>query len=121
MKRLGRFLLLAFCCTLLVRLPAVDARAVHPKCCGHCAAPGSCGLPGCGGGAASLPLAGDPAPMARLAPAPAQRRAQPARRAGIDFSSVFAAAPASLRPPLAPTSGPPARVPLFKAHCSFLI
>jgi hypothetical protein len=121
MKRCARLLLLALCCTLVVRLPAVDAQVAQPKCCCHCSVPGSCGLPGCGGCPGSLPLLREPAPAARLAPAPERRRAQPVRRTRVDFADFLTAARASRRPPFAPALGPPARVPLFKVHCSFLI
>jgi len=62
------------------------------------------------------------AQSARVASVPAPRRAQTDRRTEQTFYSLFAE-PAAFRPALTASAeaAPAASVPLFKAHCSFLI
>jgi hypothetical protein len=100
--------------------PVVPADAPHKACC--CDHPGACGMPDClPPPVASTALVTLERP-AFTATAEVRRAAQPARRIGEKFFAAFvkpaavsAAAWSSAR------VMSPAEVPLFKAHCSFLI
>ena len=121
MKRLV-WILLAVVGTAFAQVQPVTLASLHHKCtCCCCDGDGSCGMPGC------LP----PAPPARtlltanppasLAAAAARQVAAPARTA-VKFFAAFvepAAVFAASRAPERVRS--PASVPLFAAHCSFLI
>jgi hypothetical protein len=121
MKRMA-WLLLAVCCTALVRVQPVEPLACCQSSCCHNKLPGSCGMP-CGQPAPT------PAPMMFAAESPA-RISKPAPKRDssegrlseqkfylpfieIAAPSVALDAPASL--------APAAPVPLFRAHCSVLI
>lgn len=119
-----RFLALLLTLVACAYAPAqLGVRPEAPRVtCACCDGDGSCGMPGCLPPPVSSPtpsLAGQPAQVAMIS---IRRVAAPAARAGAKFYSAFvppAAAPAALRAPLTVT--PPAGVPLFKAHCSFLV
>jgi hypothetical protein len=117
MKRLV-WLLLAVFCIALVPVQSVD----KAKTCSCCKVPGACGMPGCCPPPASLPAALSPAQSARAADLHACRKAEPVRRAGEKFYASFVE-PAAARAALLASAeaAPAAHVPLFKAHCSFLI
>jgi hypothetical protein len=114
MKRLA-WLLLGFLCTALVQVTRVEGQPATPKCC-HC-----CQLPGC-----CLPVAGVPATARAEEPAQAAQapvlRALPASLGVAQFYAGWVE-PAAIRPVLSASAeaAHPARVPLFKAHCCFLI
>jgi hypothetical protein len=121
MKRLVWLLLLVFG-TALAQVSPVDVRLVPEEKCGCCEQPGDCGMAECG----LPPIAAQPvcqvanpsvvarAAVRRAAPAPRQVR----EVFYVQFMprvSVVPAVPARLAVAL------PASVPLFQAHCSWLI
>jgi hypothetical protein len=118
MKRIA-WLLLAVVCTSFVQVQPIEpVKAQACRCC-HCKIPGSCGMPGCGQPTAST---------SRTITEPARIAAARGRRAGgLRVSQAgLAAAPfrmarARLPLPAAEFAALAAGVPLFKAHCSFLL
>jgi hypothetical protein len=121
MKRLVWFLV-AVVCTALAQVQPLDSpvQKTQPCCCCEEEA-GACGMPDCA-----------PAPVACRGNAPAlspvvqraeDRKLSPAPRARfVDFYVRFESRPALVPAPGASLAGAPAApVPLFKAHCSFLI
>jgi hypothetical protein len=121
MKRLA-WLFLAVICTALAQVQPVDGLANQTKTCGCCQVPGACGMPGCCQQPRSLPTACSSSQSERVARLPAVRRPQPGRIAEENFYALFVE-PVSVRLRLAASAeaAPAADVPLFKAHCSFLI
>ncbi len=121
MKRLV-WLLIAVVCTALAQVqPVVVASVQDETCCCTGEAAGACGMPDCAPAPAApscaqnLPTVTAQRSEARK-PAPSARARYEIFRVGFDVRP--AAAPAgcvSLR------GTPAASVPLFKAHCSFLI
>jgi hypothetical protein len=120
MKRLA-WLLLAVFCTVLVQVQPAEAQVAKAKACACCQLPDGCAMPCCSA-APSVSTALDLAPSARLARSPLLRRAQPLRGVTEVFSPSFVATVA-VRPalPASAEAALAAGVPLFKAHCSFLI
>lgn len=119
MKRLV-WIFLAVFCTTLAQVQPVTLSPTHRKC-GCCGGDGSCGMPGClpPTPARTLPTASQPA---KVIVTEARHVAEPVRRLGEKFFAVFveaAAGPAVSRAPERVT--PAANVPLFAAHCSYLI
>lgn len=119
MKRLV-WILLAVVGTAFAQVQPVTMPDTHHKCC-CCDGDGSCGMPGClpPAPARTMPFANQPA---KNSLAQAQEAADPVRRTNEKFfaafvepAAVFAASRAPIRVALA------ASVPLFAAHCSFLI
>jgi hypothetical protein len=119
MKRLVWLLILAFTAAIS-QVRAVDVRLpAEEKCC-CCDQAGDCGMPDCA-----------PAPTSCAAPclalqAPAQaaaKRAVAAPRAAREKFYEQFLSPAVVVPvlPVVATVAPAASVPLFRAHCSFLI
>jgi len=118
MKRLA-WLLLAVFCTMLVQVPPADVVVTKPCGCGQ--VPGNCPMPCCPQ-AAPLPAVFSLAQSVQMARSPVREQAQPARAATGRFYASFVEAAAVSRPlPASAEAAPAARVPLFKAHCSFLI
>jgi hypothetical protein len=120
MKRIA-WLLIAVFCTAFVRVQPVELSQCSQCVCCHCKVPGACGMPcsRCPAQASAVLSAGQSIKIAQVA---VRRSALPARLTGISFYapcvepaafSVALSAPASMATPTA--------VPLFKAHCSFLI
>ena len=122
MKRLV-WLLLAVLGTALVQVPPVAWAAAQPhrQCC-CCDGDGSCGMPGCLPPVSSAPARPTLDQTARVAGMEICRVAQPVQRVGRIFLAAFVE-PAVIASPARSSSRmtPPASVPLFKAHCSFLI
>jgi hypothetical protein len=96
----------------------VTVKAVTCPCC-H---PGMCGTPGCCPPPASAPTVFNAAQSVRRAGLTASRRAQAVRTVTAKFY-VSIVEPVGVRTllPASAKAAPPARVPLFKAHCSLLI
>jgi hypothetical protein len=117
MRRVA-WLLLAVFCTVLVQVQPADAAVTKP--CGCCQVPGNCPMPCCPQ-AAPLPAVFSLAQSVQVARSPVRERAQPARAATGMFYASFVEAAAVSRPLPASAEAPAARVPLFKAHCRFLI
>jgi hypothetical protein len=122
MKRLV-WILLAVVSTALAQVrPVAFPTLTHPAChCCKCHCDGSCGMAGCvpPAPARTLPAAEQPVSLKLAA---ARQVAVPVRRTGEKFFAVFvksAAVSAATRAPDRVT--PPAKVPRFAAHCSFLI
>jgi hypothetical protein len=118
MKRFVWLLLIAFC-SALAQVQPVDAPVANPQedcgCCENQA--NACGMPDC----VAQPVAGQPAvgPVAAGQQAEAPRLARAKRdHFFVQFLPRPALTPAAKMS--VPTT-PPARAPLFKAHCSFLI
>ena len=119
MKRLV-WILLAVFCTALAQVPPVTLPSTHRKCC-CCGGDGSCGMAGClpPAPARSLPTANQPA---GITVTEARQVAEPVRRRGEKFFTVFVEAAAVAAASRAPEwVSPAANVPLFAAHCSYLI
>jgi hypothetical protein len=122
MKRLS-WLLLAVFCTALMRVQPVDTGQRCPCICCHCKNPGDCGMP------CDRSPTPTPAPLmfaaeqaARVARPSLRQKDSPARLVGEKFFAPFVeSATSSVAFSAAAVLAPPANVPLFKAHCSFLI
>jgi hypothetical protein len=120
-KRLVWLLLLAFSAAT-AQVQPVDVRLVPQEKCGCCEEKGDCGMPDCG-----LPPVATPQPVLQLAGSvqvlrlAAKQVAPSPRILGEKFYVRYLArarvAPVRIERALAP----PAGVPLFKEHCSFLI
>ncbi len=123
MKRAAWFLL-AIACSAFVRVQPVELlNPCHCICCGFCRCkiPGACGMPCRGAPApacqalATEQTAGIRGVALRSSARPLRLSGTPFLAPGSEMAQVFSA--------LAPSAlvAPAARVPLFKAHCSFLI
>lgn len=120
MKRVA-WLLLAVFCPALVQVQPVQIQQTTCSCCCHCKVPGECGMP-----CSRVPV---PAPLSfaseRATPltAPArERQSRSEQRTELRFFSVFVESMTEIGAiGMAPPPASPARVALFKAHCSFLI
>ena len=112
------WLLLAVFCAALAPVQLVNAAQPQARgCCHH----GCCGMPCCPPPAPAPTVLNAPEPAIE-ASRPAARQAEPVSGALAKFYAAFVE-PAVVRPAL-PASAQAARaadVPLFKAHCSFLI
>lgn len=122
MKRLV-WLLIAVVCTALAQVqPVVMATAQDEACC-CCTgdAVGACGMPDCAP-APSAPSCTQNLPTVAAQRSEARKQA-PARKARYEiFRSTFDVRPAPMPTDRVSLRGTPAAsVPLFKAHCSFLI
>jgi hypothetical protein len=122
MRRLLAVILTLATCAFAQVQPLVLADAMRHPTCGCCSGDGACGMPDC----LPPPVTTRTVPVAvqtvRITLAAATRVAAPVRRTGEKFFMTF------LEPPTTPVTvrgsdriTPPASVPLFKAHCSFLI
>ena len=121
MKRLVWPLLAVFCIALVQAEPVVGLAAKAKSCC-CCKIPGACGMPGCCPAPAAVPAAINSGQSARVSAIPTLRKAQPIPAAASIFYLSFLEPAAACRPlPASAEAAPAARVPLFKAHCSFLI
>jgi len=113
------WLILAAFCTALAQVPAVESPVAEDVSCPCCDVPGACGMPDC-----SLPPA--PASSGFLAEQPVSL-AQPAASRSVARSCRLAFNFASSRHVDRSTWQLPihasavTELPLFKAHCSFLI
>jgi hypothetical protein len=120
MKRVS-WLLLAVFCTAVVRVQPVEV--AQSKCCAccHCKVPGDCGMP-CNRAPAPAPSVFAAERSQGIAQPASLGKIQSARLAAEKFYSPFVeTATSSLalnRPALIP---PSAAVPLYKAHCGFLV
>lgn len=120
MKRMVWLVLAAFCTAFVRVQPVEPAQHCHCACCCHCKVPGACGIP-CAGAPAPAPVLCAAQERASVE-APAVRGAQPSEMASARFYAPFVE-PAAVRLlfPASARAAPAARVPLFKAQCSFLI
>jgi hypothetical protein len=119
MKRLAWLLLAVFCLAVAQVQPVEAVAQAKPKDCCDCS--GHCRMPAC-----PAPAAAQPSPFEAARPLTVARP-QPSREAvatRCDHRKFFL----SLLPPAArpasdpaPVVAPPASVPLFEAHCSYLI
>ena len=121
MKRLV-WLLLAVFCTALAQVQPVDSTLTKAEKCPCCEVPGACGMPDCG-----LP---PPSATAGLFAEQPTRTAQPEVRrdaarlkrvALIFLSALDAIDSAAVAFNATSRIAPVAPVPLYAAHCSFLI
>jgi hypothetical protein len=119
MKRLS-WLLAALLCTVFVQVQPVETARSCPCCCCHCKVPGACGMP-CSGAPAPAPVMLAAEQPARAARPACQLKVEAARPAEKFFARYVepAAAPFAHRAP--DLLALAAEVPLFKAHCCFLI
>lgn len=121
MRRLLAVILTLATCAFAQVQPVVLADAPHPACC-CCDHPGACGMPNC-----LPPPVSSTALVSLDRPAPAvtaevRRVAKSSRRIGEKFFAAFVEPAAVSVATRSPTRVmPPASVPLFKAHCSFLV
>jgi len=120
MKRLP-WLLIALFCAVLVQVQPIDGPLAKPVKCARCHS-GACGMPGCCPTPASAPTVFSSEQSARVDRVPAPHRAQPVRGAEENFYALFIEPVAGRGAlPACAEAAPAARVPLFKAHCCFLI
>jgi hypothetical protein len=120
MKRVA-WLVLAVFCAALAQVQPVDGLGAKAKPC-PCCHLGACGMPGCCPSPASAPAAVNSAQADCVKSVPAPGRAQAARGLADTFYAAFVETTA-VRGSLhaSALTAAPASVPLFKAHCSFLI
>jgi hypothetical protein len=120
MKRIA-WILIAVFCPLLVRVQPVETLQCAPCACCHCKLPGDCGMP-CGRAYAPAPIMFAATQSARVTKDAARNNELPARLAEGRFYAPYVASAAVSVAFIVPTPiATPAGVPLFKAHCSFLI
>jgi hypothetical protein len=122
MKRLV-WLFLAVFCTALAQVQRVELPVPPQKTCSCCDEPGTCGMPECGLPPAAMPsvyATERPVTVARPAASPEATRVHLAMR---EFLAAFLSKPTArqLSPARLVETFPPSQVPLFKAHCAFLI
>jgi hypothetical protein len=121
MKRLA-WLLLAVFCTALAQVQPVDLPVTKVKSCCHSDAPCGCGMPGCGLPPAQAPVVFTAAQPVQVAGISLRREAQPRQAIAAKFYACFLEpVTASVAPAPSALRLSAARMPLFKAHCSFLI
>ncbi len=120
MKRIA-WVLLAVLCPAIVRVQPVELAQCKACASCHCKVPGECGMP-CGQSSAPAPIMFASAQSARVTKVAGSQNLPDARLAERKFYAACVPPPAVLvaRGATAPMA-PPAGVPLFKAHCSFLI
>jgi hypothetical protein len=118
MKRIV-WLLLAVFCSALVRVQPVEFAPCSRCACCHCKIPGDCGMPCSRAPApASAMFAAE---QSSLVARPAVGKARRAQPLAVRFYASFVEPVTQRVALMAPASAvPAARVPLFKAHCSFL-
>ncbi len=121
MKRLV-WLFLAVFCTALAQVQPVTLPGADTDACSCCDVPGSCDMPDCAppASAPSLPTLAQAATT--TARAELRRAAKPSRASVEKFYFTFVKS--SPRPIVRFTPDrmePPASVPLFATHCSYLI
>ena len=121
MKRLVWLILAAFG-TLLAQVQPMDLPVTKHEVCGCCEQSGACGMPDC------VPIHATPVQPAFNLQSPVAvarvvlKEAAPAPRGSKNSFYVQFESSSPARPALrAPVVAPPASVPLFTAHCSFLI
>jgi hypothetical protein len=123
MRCLAAIFLTFWTCVLVPVVPHAAAAPVQAAGCAHCRGSGGCCNHDCAPPPPSAPSVCTLTQVARVTPAQLTRAAQPVRRFSRDFLAAFvkkSANDASL--PLAAAAAPPAAgVPLYRAHCSFLI
>jgi len=119
MKRLT-WILLALFCAALVQVQPVDGLQAKAMAC-PCCHPGACGMPGCCAAPTPAPSALSLAQSARVANLPVVRDAQAQDRAATFYASLVEPATVRCRLVAPPLAALAARVPLFEAHCRFLI
>lgn len=120
MKRLV-WLLLAVFSTALAQVQPVTLPVMPEETCGCCDTKGGCDMPECALPAPAPTLA-QLTPPAASAQVVARRAAQPARAATDKFFAPFVPASPRVAVSVVPAQpAPAAQVPLFVAHCSYLI
>ncbi len=117
------WLFLAVFCTALAQVPRVELPVTPQKTCCCCDEPGACGMPKCALPPATMPAVysiESPVTVARPTASPEATRVHLAIR---EFLAAFLSEPTARQfsPALLVKSPPPSQVPLFKAHCAFLI
>jgi hypothetical protein len=120
MKRLA-WLLLAVFCTALVQIQPAQGMPAKAKACACCPVPAGCGTTDCCPPAAFAAVTLGAEASEQASPA-ASRSERTVRGAAALFYASFVE-PAALRPvlPASAQAAAAASVPLFKAHCCFLI
>jgi hypothetical protein len=116
------WLLLAVFCTSLVGVQPVEvSQNGHCTCACHCKEPGACGMPCTRAAAVTRELAAGEL-STRVAKPVANAQSATVRQTEHKFFAPFVEPPSSLVAVQAPAAvAPPVAVPLFEAHCSFLI
>jgi hypothetical protein len=116
------WLLLAVLCTPLVGVQPVGVtQNSHCTCACHCREPGACGMPCIRTAAVSRELAAGERSL-RVTKPVANAQAETVRQIQHKFFAPFVAPPSTGVAVQAPAAmAPPTAVPLFQAHCSFLI
>ncbi|HET7536452.1 MAG TPA: hypothetical protein VFJ90_08365 [Candidatus Didemnitutus sp.] len=121
MKRLAWLFLIVFG-TALAQVQPVELPVAPEKTCDCCDQPGACGMPDCSLPPAAIPAAftAEPSIITVAQPAAANEIA-PAKAIPSQFWAAIPLPTKRVAFPVSPGSAPPASVPLFKAHCTFLI
>lgn len=116
------WLLVAVFCTSLVGVQPVQvAQDRHCSCACHCREPGACGMPCTRTAAVGRELAAGELSL-RVGKPVANAQAETVRQIQRKFFAPFVAPPSTVVAVHAPAAPPPpTAVPLFEAHCSFLI
>lgn len=120
MKRVA-WVLLAVAIAAFVRVQPVELlNSSHCMRC-HCKVPGACGMPCCGTPAPASPMLAA-ATTAEVSRAASRSFPQALQASALPFYAIWIeSAEDSCALATSTVAVPAARVPLFKAHCSFLI
>jgi hypothetical protein len=117
MRRIA-WILLAVICSAFARVQPVDIAQCGQCACCHCKVPGDCGMP-CSRTPAPAMFAVEPG---ALVPRPATREAKGVKAPKAGFFASFVESATDRVAPIATVPAVHAAgVPLFRAHCSFLI
>ena len=120
MKRFA-WLLLAVFCAALVQIQPAQGNPAKAKTCACCETTSPCAATDCCPPAtsAAVALGAEASERLTVAAAPSERAVR--RAANLLYASFAASAAKCPSLPAAAAAAAPAEVPLFKAHCCFLI
>jgi hypothetical protein len=113
------WLLASLLCTVFVQVQPVDT-ARSCQCCCHCKVPGACGMP-CSAAPTPAPSIFTAEQPARVSRPAGLWKIQAARPAAVKFFARYVEPAAPVAPRAPDLLASAADVPLFMAHCCFLI
>src|SRR5262249_46240289 len=109
-------------CTALAQVQRVELPVEPQTTCDCCENAGDCGMPECGLPPAAMPSTFAIEQTVKVTRPAATTEIAPAKAISSDFWVAVPVPAAPCAPlPFSPGTAPPAVVPLFKAHCAYLI